>query len=300
MSQRSLVIVADDYGIGPETSRGILDLARMGIVRATVMLVNSPFAKEAVAHWRADGRPVELGWHPCLTIDAPVLPPELVPSLVGRDGKFHPLGRFMARTFARRVSPRQVEAELAAQYRKFAELTGMQPTVVNAHHHVQIFPAVGRALRKILAEQPVKPWLRRVREPLSLLRSVPGSLPKRLFLTSLGARQSRHQAGEGLPGADWLAGVTDPPCVAASEFFSRWLEHTPGPVAELTCHPGYEDVTLSGRDAFPGDGQMARRVRELELLRHPDFLRAVREHRWKIVSPGELSTAAARPQNKAA
>ena len=300
MSERYLVVVADDYGIGPETSRGILDLARMGIVRATVMLVNSPYAPEAVARWREDGRPVELGWHPCLTIDRPVLPPDRVPTLVDREGKFHSLGQFMLRIFSRRIDTGQIEAEFRAQHQRFVDLTGMQPTVVNAHHHVQVFPAVGRALRDILKAQPISPWLRRVREPLSLLRSVPGSVPKRLFLSSMGNRQSRLQAADGLPGADWLAGVTDPPCVAASEFFSRWLRSTPGPVAELTCHPGYEDVTLLGRDAFPGDGQMERRVRELERLRHPDFLRDVREYRWKIVSPGELSSTAARPGKKAA
>jgi len=45
---RFLVVIADDYGIGPETSRGILELAVRNLITGTVLLVNSPYAEEAV------------------------------------------------------------------------------------------------------------------------------------------------------------------------------------------------------------------------------------------------------------
>ena len=73
---RYLVVTADDFGIGPATSRGILDLAAEGLVTCTVLLVNSPYAAEAVDAWKATGRRLELGWHPCLTLDPPVAPPQ--------------------------------------------------------------------------------------------------------------------------------------------------------------------------------------------------------------------------------
>src|SRR5262245_40029297 len=72
---RCLVVVADDYGIGPETSRGILELAQLGVVTGTVLLVNSPHAEEAARRWRAARPDADLGWHPCLTMDSPVLRP---------------------------------------------------------------------------------------------------------------------------------------------------------------------------------------------------------------------------------
>ena len=77
---RSLVVVADDYGIGPATSDGILRLCRAGVVTGTVMLVNSPFAAEAVRSWNKAGVGADLGWHPCLTLDSPILPGSQVPS----------------------------------------------------------------------------------------------------------------------------------------------------------------------------------------------------------------------------
>src|SRR5262245_16556640 len=103
LRQRFLVVVADDFVIGPETSRGIVELALEGRVTATVLLVNSPHAESAVSAWDRAGRPVELGWHPCLTLDRPILPPEQVPSLVDADGRFWSLTRFLARIATGRV-----------------------------------------------------------------------------------------------------------------------------------------------------------------------------------------------------
>ncbi len=64
---RYLIVNADDFGIGPDTSKSILELASAGLITSTVLLVNSPHAEEAVRRWRQMGRIVELGWHPCLT-----------------------------------------------------------------------------------------------------------------------------------------------------------------------------------------------------------------------------------------
>ena len=52
---RFLIVLADDYGIGPETSRGILELAARGVVTGTVLMVNSPHAPEALARLAAGG-----------------------------------------------------------------------------------------------------------------------------------------------------------------------------------------------------------------------------------------------------
>src|SRR5262249_22575504 len=102
---RTLVVVADDYGIGPETSRAILELAAEGIVTSTVLMVNSPYAPAAVRAWRAAGSALELGWHPVLTQDPPVAPPSRVPSLIGPDGCLWPLGQFLSRLYTYRLNP---------------------------------------------------------------------------------------------------------------------------------------------------------------------------------------------------
>ncbi len=111
---RVLLVVADDFGIGPATTAGILHLARQGIVTASVMLVNSPYAADAVTAWRRGGKPMDLGWHPNLTLDSPILPPAQVPSLVDADGKFWPLPHFLRRWLLGRMDRRDIAAEFRA------------------------------------------------------------------------------------------------------------------------------------------------------------------------------------------
>jgi chitin disaccharide deacetylase len=285
---RSLVVTADDFGIGPATSQAILDLAARGLVTSTVLLVNSPHAEAAVQLWRQAGQRLELGWHPCLTLDHPVLPPERVPSLVQPDGRFRPLGGFLRRLVAGQVRTTEIKAELSAQLERFRELVGRLPSLVNSHHHVQVFPPVGRLLLDVLAAAGPMPYVRRVREPGAMLLRVPGARGKRAVLSLLGRFDARRQRRRDVPGNDWLAGVTDPPWVTDPEYLTRWLTRIPGRVVELTCHPGYHDPTLLGRDGTLTDGLLERRVHELERLRHPTFLVACRRAGFKLCAPRDL------------
>ncbi len=286
---RFLVVTADDYGVGPATSQGILDLARAGRLTCTVLLVTSPYAEAAVRAWDQAGRPLEVGWHPCLTLDRPVAPPGRVSSLVRPDGTFWPLGAFVRRLMLGRIRPTDIETELRAQLDRYQMLVGGMPTVVNTHHHVQVFPPVGAILRNLLRGAAPRAYVRCVGEPWQSLLYVPGGRAKRALLATLGGRDARRQRTEGFPGNDWLAGVTDPLYVADPDFFTRWLRQTPGQVVELTCHPGYLDRTLLGRDTFAEDDQFHRRRREFDLLLHADFLTACRAAEFSLVAPSQVS-----------
>jgi chitin disaccharide deacetylase len=286
---RRLVVTADDFGIGPATSRGILDLATAGVVTSTVLLVNSPFAADGVAAWRVTGRPLELGWHPCLTIDAPILPAHRVPSLVEQDGRFPSLGQLLKRLALGRVRGPEIEAEFRAQYSRFLDLVGHPPTNVNAHHHIHVFRPVSDALLRVLANQKPLPFVRRVIEPFRTLRRVPGARVKRAFLSHFGRRAARRQEIAGFPGNDALVGVTDPPFVRAANFFERWLASATGRIVELICHPGYFDPTLAGRDGMLESASVHRRPWELESLGHSGFRIAVRAAGFELATAREVS-----------
>jgi predicted glycoside hydrolase/deacetylase ChbG (UPF0249 family) len=286
---RFLIIIADDYGIGSETSRGILELAGRNLVSGTVLLVNSPYAEEAVRAWRRSGCRLEMGWHPCLTLDSPCAPASRVPSLLGADGRLLPLRRFLARLYLHQICPRQIEIELNAQYNRFLELVGHAPTIVNSHQHISLFSPVGAILRGVLkARGTPLPYLRRVQEPWSMLGRITGARRKRTLLTLLGRMESRHQVYDGFPGNDWLAGITNPAHVSDPGFFARWLALVPGRIVELACHPGHRDTTLIGRDCTEHDGLLQRRVDELRLLQQENFLEACRLAGFVRVSPSEM------------
>lgn len=286
---RYLLVIADDFGIGPATSEGILQLAQRGLVGSSVLMANSPFVEQAVKTWTAAGKALELGWHPALTNDRPILPPGRVPSLVDQEGKFHPLGLFLRRLFSGAIDSAHVQAELAAQFDRCTELLGMAPQVVNAHHHIHVFRPIAAILREIITRGGARPYLRRVREPWPMIWNVPGARVKRLFLNWHGRRAARGQRRCGLPGNDWNIGVTDAGSVNDDDFFVRLIRMVPGEVVELSCHPGLYDPTLVGRDCTDSDGMLQRRVRELELLQHPTFLQACKEAGFELISPRRLA-----------
>lgn len=292
--RRFLIVTADDFGIGPATSQGILELAASRIVTGTVLLVNSPYAEEAVRAWRQGGSGLEVGWHPCLTLDRPIMPATRVPSLVNEAGRFHPLGQFIRRLWLGRICAAQVRAELRAQHQRFRDLVGHPPTLVNSHHHIQVFGLIGMILRDVLRANRPRPYFRRVWEPPVALARVPGARIKRAFLSALGRTGAQQQRRQGFPGNDSLAGITDPPCVEDPRFMRRWLTRCPGRVVELTCHPGHWDRSLVGRDCTRHDGQLQRRVREFELLRHPDFHEACRQAGFTVIAPSELVSVSVR------
>jgi chitin disaccharide deacetylase len=285
---RYLIVTADDFGIGPATTRGILELVDAGVVTASVLLVNSPHAEASVRAWRASGRRFELGWHPCLTIDRPVSPKEKVPSLVDAEGRFLPLAKLMRKLIVGGVRRGEVEDEFRAQYERFREMTQSEPPVVNTHHHIQVFGLIGASLRAVLERQSPRPYVRRIRESWRTLAGISGGRLKRLFLNQLGRSESRRLAAAGYPGNDWLGGITDPLCVKDSEFFRRWLRATPGKFVELTCHPGHLDSSLVGRDGSFEDGQIHRRPREWELLKAPSFKQAVRDAGFSLIRPTQM------------
>jgi predicted glycoside hydrolase/deacetylase ChbG (UPF0249 family) len=285
-ANRLLVVTADDFGIGPATSRGILELAERGAVTSTVLLVNSRYAADAVAEWRAVGGDLELGWHPCLTLDRPILPPRLVPTLVDEAGGFRPLGAFVKRLVTGRVARAEIEAELAAQLNRFVALVGRPPANINAHHHVHAFAPVGAVLRKVLAAAGCRPFVRRVAEPWRTLATVPGARVKRAALSAVG----RMRPAGHFPCAGGLAGVTDPPFVHDPRFFVRWLERVPGRVVELACHPGHYDESLIGRDGTPTDGLLDRRPQEWRLLADPRFLAAAAAAGFRLVPAAAASS----------
>jgi predicted glycoside hydrolase/deacetylase ChbG (UPF0249 family) len=298
--KRYLIVTADDFGIGPATSQGILDLAARGLVTCSVLIVNALHAELAVRAWRQAGCPMELGWHPCLTLDRPVLRPQRVPTLVDAHGYFWRLGAFVRRASLGRIDPEDVAAELKAQWDRFTDLVGHPPTVVNSHQHAQIFRPVGRILLDVLARQTPLPYVRRIREPWGMLYHVPGARLKRGLLTVLGRRDARRQEARGFPGNDWLAGITSPPWVADPQFLVRWLGRVPGQVVELACHPGYWDGTLEGRDCTEADGGVQRRVHEFRRLSEPSFGEACRAAGFTLLAPARLSAArGSRPSHAA-
>jgi hypothetical protein len=127
---RTLIVNADDFGLTPGVSRGILEAHARGVVTSTTMLVNRPLDPRLVEELGASG--LGVGLHLNLTLGGPLADPARVASLVDGEGHFlRDAGRVVAQ-----ANVDEARIELGNQIDAFRRLLGRFPTHLDTHHHV--------------------------------------------------------------------------------------------------------------------------------------------------------------------
>jgi chitin disaccharide deacetylase len=207
---RVLIVNADDFGLTPGVSAGILGAHRHGIVTSTTALVNRAIPPAQID--AALGSGIGIGLHINLTLGAPITD---APSLV--DGS----GRFVrdARQAAAHARTKEIEAEIEAQLERFETLFGRPPTHLDTHHHIGLYPPV----REIVLSSAV-----RSRAPVRSQNAA-----ARQAARSAGLATPDHFFGESGPDAYWT------PARALGH-----LKRLPAGVSEFMTHPGYCDEGL--------------------------------------------------------
>jgi predicted glycoside hydrolase/deacetylase ChbG (UPF0249 family) len=125
VSERVLIVNADDFGASAGINRGIVEAGERGIVTSTSLMVTGAAAADAVElarrhpdlsiglHWDLDGE----GTQPSLDLD----------------------------------DLDAVRAELARQLDAFDDLVGRAPTHIDSHHHVHRSPELAPIARELAA-----------------------------------------------------------------------------------------------------------------------------------------------------
>ena len=132
--KRYLIVTADDYGSARPPRRAFSNSrSKVGSrPRYCSSIHRLPSRLFTLA---PTGQPVGLGWHPCLTLDAPVLPARLVPSLVNEKGRFSRWAS-LSSGFGRPSSAQRNRGRAKAQLQRLRR--SERSTVVNSHHHVRV------------------------------------------------------------------------------------------------------------------------------------------------------------------
>lgn len=258
-----LVVTADDFGIGWETSRGIVDAARRGPVTATSALAVAE-ACEASLPLLGDAPAIELGLHLALTGRFRPLAATAASGFVGRDGHFGEPRQLLLGCLARRVSRAALRDEIATQAERLRRMAGRPLVHFDGHHHVHQLPLVREVVVE-LARERVLPGITRVTvEPTGVRRMVRGERFHRAILHRLGRTAHAVFTAHGLRINDALFGTLRPAAVGFP--WAAHLAHLPpGGVVEWLVHPGRPDPTLAGRD-----GYRERRVTEWRALTAPE------------------------------
>jgi hypothetical protein len=209
---RRLIVNADDFGLAPGVSAGILAANRHGIVTSTSVLVTGEVDRAQLAAAADAG--LGLGLHVNLTLGRPMTDG---PSLVDADGRFIR----DARRAAAGAEVGDVEREVEAQIDRFVTLARRAPTHLDTHHHVGLYAPVTEVV------------LAAARRLGLALRSQ--TAEARARVRTAGLRTPDHFFGESGPDAYWTVART-----------LRHLRALPAGVSEFMTHPGWFDDALAG------------------------------------------------------
>ena len=236
-----LIVNADDFGLSPGVSRGIVEAFRDGILTSTTTLVNLDHFDDAVELARANPE-LPLGIHLSLLWGPPVADPSLVPSLLDRDGNFpRSLGVLARRYFTGALSLQQVRLEMERQIRKFLD-SGCIPTHVDTHKHIHCLPGVLDCVISVAGEFGID----KVRIPVEsaiapgLPRAPWQARAKRDLIRYL-CRDGRNRVqAAGMRTTDHFMGIEHMACLNA-QTLGLMVDNLEDGVTELMCHPGRSD-----------------------------------------------------------
>jgi predicted glycoside hydrolase/deacetylase ChbG (UPF0249 family) len=231
-----LVVNADDFGMSPSISRGVLRAHREGIVTSTSLLGNCTDLEQARA-LLAEAPGLGVGVHLALVEGRPIADPASVPSLLAGDGVFHGRGaQFIAAWGKRQIDPADVEREFDAQVTR-VRAAGIEIDHLDTHHHLGFLPAVGRSVEVVAQRHNIGAIRSAIEAPSLSWVTDPRRGLKAGVLTGLGWLTRRQLGARRHSAQSWgyvESGRLDE--VRVLEIIGRLGPGT----HELICHPGEE------------------------------------------------------------
>jgi predicted glycoside hydrolase/deacetylase ChbG (UPF0249 family) len=276
-AERLLIVNADDYGLTPAVSRGILRGVRDGVVTSTsVLVLGSGFSRSV--GWLRDEGPIGVGVHLALVgEDPPLSSPSEIPSLVDRRGRLPRSWRqLLPRVMAKRIDLADVERELTAQI-SAARDSGLALDHLNSHQHVHMFPG----LREVVIDLAHRFDVPAVRVTRMRSRKPVGRMMRRLAVTL-----ERELEADGIAYPEAAAGLDE-----AGRFDERPLLDALERFADLDV----ASIELSGH---PGEAEDPERHRyrwgyewgtELEAVLSPRVRHAVESHGYRLGTYRDLT-----------
>lgn len=249
MTNKKLIINADDFGLTPGVTQGIIEAHNNGIVTSTTALTVSDYFLDAMKTASIQAPTLGIGIHLTLTLNnhQPILPREIVPSLVDDQGHF-----WNQNIFEEKVNVEEVSLEWEAQMIRFLS-SGFRPTHIDSHHNVH---GKNEDLLKV-ALKLAKKFDLPVR---NMSRSPKGDSLIELF-------GDVPTTGEMI-GSFYDEGVS---MTQLLENFDH-IVSSDTDVFEMNCHPAFLDAILTNTSSYN-----MKRVEELEILTSTEAKEALLE-----------------------
>ena len=278
-SERLLIVNADDYGLTPAVSRGILRGVHEGVITSTSVLVLGCGFSRSVG-WLRDEAPLGVGVHLALVgEDPPLSAAREIPTLVDRRGRLPRSWRvLLPKVMAKRIDLADVERELAAQIGA-AHDEGLAIDHLDSHQHVHMFPG----LRDVVVD-----LAHRFDIPAVRVTRMKGRGPAGRFMRRLATTLERELEADG---------ISFPRAAAGLDEAGRFDEAAMLRALERFAVADVSSVELSGH---PGEADDEERHRyrwgyhwgaELEAVLSPHVRQAIDRHGFRLGTYRDLAAS---------
>ena len=228
MTAKRIILCADDFGLSPGVSRGILELLDQGRLSATSCMVNYPeFRDEAQVLKNFIGR-ADLGLHFSLTDSRPI-------SSVALECHLNPPGLPAMRD------------EVGRQLDRYSNAMGVVPDYIDGHQHVHALPVVRDAVIEVARR--IGAYVRIPRDPIDLAMWRRPALFESIYLARASRALAKLARNSGIVTNRGFRGVrTFQEKVPFGDLFRKMIAGAQEGCLVM-CHPGHPDALLAGRDS---------------------------------------------------
>ncbi len=252
-----MIICADDYGISPAVSVGIIELIEHDKISATSCMMLGGSVGEMMQRLRPFADRVDIGLHLVLTDETPLSRLGVSSGLVDAEGDLLPFRRLLINCYKKVIDYQAVCNEIRAQLDLFVTLVGQQPDYIDGHQHTHQLPVVREAVAnaiQYLQERNRRAYVRVAGLPTMWLLKTGLAYSSSFAFNNLmiglpGKAMARLMDRSGVPRNRFLLGFYDYEGKRGFDTIVRlYLTLKPNDRDIFFCHPGYVDDELRSRD----------------------------------------------------
>ena len=254
-TSKNVTLSADDFGVSPGVSKGILQLAEKQRISATsVMVVYDNWEKDAKA-LQDFKEHIDIGLHFVLTDAIPLSPPGKVRSLISSDNRFLKVRQLINHAYLRKVVSHDVMNEFNLQYKRFINFFNFEPDFIDSHHNAHQYPLVRKAFIDFISNTSFNktPYVRNTAASLRNLLSNKDDFLKSFLISLPGSSFKKLAIKHSLSTNKDFWGIYD---LNHPELFEEkmvcFLKNIERENGIIMVHPGFSDDLLVERDMFCG------------------------------------------------
>ena len=230
---KKVIFNADDFNLTYGVCKGIVKTNQFGVVQSTSVMVNLPGIEESLR--LCNDSSLDLGLHINLTFGKPVLPSEMVSSLVDEKGNFYRKHSLLKE----KAKINEIKLEIEAQFEKARKLN-INISHLDSHHNIHLLKGIYDVYKEIAKSEKLP--LRSNTPEMTAEFKDQGLITPDNFIDTFYYQNVR---------LDYLMELT---------------RNMPEGITEIMCHPGYIDSGLMSISHYN-----LLRKKEFDILTNPEL-----------------------------